>query len=150
MCGRRCPAYDHGDGRRRWRALDIGTLKAHLKADTPQVRCTNHRVVVGQVSRARHGAGQTYAFDDTAAWLATNDSKSPVRPVLCIVWEMLGAIATSVVAAVEEAALGLLSGERLLSLADQPGSEEPGGASQGAHDLRDVPPREREPLQLGN
>jgi transposase len=27
-CHRRCPGYDLGDGRRRWRALDLGTTFA--------------------------------------------------------------------------------------------------------------------------
>ena len=26
-CGRRAPAYDRGEGRRRWRALDLGTVQ---------------------------------------------------------------------------------------------------------------------------
>jgi transposase len=33
---RRCPGYDLGDGRRRWRALDLGTTFAYVQAD---VRC---------------------------------------------------------------------------------------------------------------
>ncbi len=32
-CGRRSPRYDHGEGRRRWRALDLGTTKVFLEAD---------------------------------------------------------------------------------------------------------------------
>src|SRR3954470_10289334 len=31
-CRRRCPGYDQGDGRRRWRALDLGTIKAFVEA----------------------------------------------------------------------------------------------------------------------
>ena len=27
-CGRGCPGYDQGEGRRRWRALDLGTIRA--------------------------------------------------------------------------------------------------------------------------
>src|SRR5680860_1061403 len=69
-CGKRCPGYDQGDGRRRWRALDLGTTRAFLEADSPRVRCLEHGVVAAQVPWARHGAGHTYAFDDTAAWRA--------------------------------------------------------------------------------
>lgn len=29
-CGRRSPAYDRGEGRRRWRALDLGTIQVAL------------------------------------------------------------------------------------------------------------------------
>ncbi len=28
ICRQRCPGYDAGDGRRRWRALDLGVTKA--------------------------------------------------------------------------------------------------------------------------
>jgi transposase len=83
-CGRRSPAYNQGDGRRRWRALDLGTIRAYLEADSPRVRCTEHGVVVAQVPWARHGSGHTHAFDDTAAWLATHCSKSAVRQLLRI------------------------------------------------------------------
>jgi len=34
-CGKRCPGYDRGEGRRRWRALDLGTIKALLEAVSP-------------------------------------------------------------------------------------------------------------------
>ncbi len=102
-CGKRCPGYDRGEGRRRWRALDVGTIKAFLEADSPRVRCAEHGVVVAQVPWARHGAGHTYAFDDTAAWLATHCSKSAVRDLLRVAWRTVGSIVTRVVADAEEA-----------------------------------------------
>ena len=48
LCGRRCPGYDQGQGRRRWRALDLGTVQAVLEADAPRVRCAEHGVVVAR------------------------------------------------------------------------------------------------------
>ncbi len=36
VCGKRCPGYDQGHGRRRCRALDLGTIQAFLEADSPQ------------------------------------------------------------------------------------------------------------------
>lgn len=101
LCGRRCPGYDRGDGRRRWRALDLGTIRAYLEADSPRVRCVDHGVVAAQVPWARHDAGHTYAFDDTAAWLATHCSKSAVRDLLRVAWRTVGAIVTRVVADAE-------------------------------------------------
>ena len=53
VCRRRSPGYDTGSGRRRWRALDLGTVRAVLEADAPRVRCREHGVVVGSVSWAR-------------------------------------------------------------------------------------------------
>ena len=39
QCGRRCGGYDQGEGRRRWRALDAGTLRVFIEADAPRVAC---------------------------------------------------------------------------------------------------------------
>ena len=55
-CGRRAPWYDRGDGRRRWRALDLGPLRAYLEAEAPRVQCPEHGVIVAQVPWARHAA----------------------------------------------------------------------------------------------
>ena len=100
-CGKRCPGYDRGEGRRRWRALDLGTIRTYLEADSPRVRCPDHGVIAAQVPWARHGAGHTYAFDDTAAWLVTHCSKSAVRDLLRVAWRTVGAIVTRVVADAE-------------------------------------------------
>jgi transposase len=100
-CGKRCPGYDQGEGRRRWRALDLGTLQSFLEADSPRVSCAEHGVIAAQVPWARHGAGHTYAFDDTAAWLVTHCSKSAVRDLLRIAWRTVGSIVSRVVAEAE-------------------------------------------------
>jgi transposase len=36
-CRRRCPGYDRGEGRRRWRGQDLGTTRLYLEADAPRV-----------------------------------------------------------------------------------------------------------------
>ena len=100
-CGKLCRGYDPGGGRRRWRTLDLGLIRAFLEADSPRVRCAEHGVVAAQVPWARHGAGHTYAFDDTAAWLVTHCSKSAVRDLLRIAWRTVGSIITRVVADAE-------------------------------------------------
>jgi len=63
-CRRRCPGYDWGEGRRRWRALDLGTTFAYLEAEAPRVSCKRHGVVVAAVPWARHDARFTRAFED--------------------------------------------------------------------------------------
>ena len=78
VCRRRCPRYDGATRRRRWRALDLGTVPVVLEADAPRVSCREHGVVVAAVPWARHGSGHTYAFDATVAWLATASWKSTV------------------------------------------------------------------------
>lgn len=100
-CRRRSPRYDAGPGRRRWRALDLGTIRAELEAHTPRVRCRAHGVVVASVPWARHDAGHTYAFDDQVAWLATQSSKSTVTELMRIGWRTVGSIITRVWADVE-------------------------------------------------
>jgi transposase len=102
ICSRRCPRYDHGDGRRRWRALDLGTVPTYLEAEAPRVACPDHGVVVASVPWARHGAGHTRAFDDMVAWLATHCSKSAVTEVMRVVWRTVGSIVTRVVADARE------------------------------------------------
>lgn len=81
--------------------MDLGTIRAYLEADSPRVRCPDHGVIAAQVPWARHGAGHTYAFDDTAAWLVTHCSKSAVRDLLRVAWRTVGAIVTRVVADAE-------------------------------------------------
>jgi transposase len=48
-CGRKRPGYDHGQGRRRWRALDLGAVRAYLEADAPRVPCPEHGVITAAV-----------------------------------------------------------------------------------------------------
>ena len=100
-CGRRCPGFDQGEGRRRWRALDLGVVRAYLEAGAPRVCCPEHGVVVAAVPWARHGAGHTRAFDDTAAWLAVHTSKQAVGELLGVAWATVGRIVTRVVADAE-------------------------------------------------
>lgn len=69
---------DQGVGRRPWRALDPGTIRAVLEADAPRVRCREHGVVVAAVPWARHGAGRTRYVDDQVARLAVACSKRAV------------------------------------------------------------------------
>lgn len=102
VCRRRCGGYDLGEGRRRWRALDVGTVQAFVEAEAPRVRCPQHGVVVAHVSWARHGAGHTLAFDQTVAWLATQCSKSAVTALMRIAWRTVGSIIARVWADVEK------------------------------------------------
>ena len=104
-CGRcRAPApgYDAGRGRRRWRALDLGTVQAFVEAAAPRVRCRLHGVVVAHVPWARHGAGHTHGFEQQVAWLATQASKTTVTELMRVAWRTVGAIITRVWADVED------------------------------------------------
>ena len=97
-CRRRCPGYDLGDGRRRWRALDIGTTRAYVEADAPRVECKHHGVVVAAVPWARHDAGFTRSFEDSVAWLTVNTSKTAICHLMRIAWRTVGRICERVAA----------------------------------------------------
>jgi transposase len=102
VCRRRCGRYDAGEGRRRWRALDLGTVQVFLEADAPRVRCAEHGVVVAHVPWARHGAGHTLAFDQAVAWLVRQCSKTAVTQLMRIAWRTVGSIITRVWADVDK------------------------------------------------
>jgi transposase len=101
VCRRRAPGYDQGQGRRRWRALDLGEVRVFVEADAPRVCCPRHGVVVAAVPWARHGAGHTYAFDEQVAWLATQCSKTAVTRLMRVSWRTVGAIVARVWADVD-------------------------------------------------
>lgn len=96
VCRKRSPGFDAGEGRRWWRALDLGTTQAFVEADAPRVWCGEHGVVVAAVPWARHGAGHTFYFDDTVAWLATACSKTAVTKLMRVGWRTVGGIVTRV------------------------------------------------------
>jgi transposase len=115
VCRQRCPGYDLGEGRRRWRCLDLGTVQAVVEAAAPRVRCREHGVVVAAVPWARHDAGHTRAFDDQVAWLAVTCSKSAVVELMRVAWRTVGAIVTRV-ARDAQAGMDRLAGLRRIGI----------------------------------
>ncbi len=67
VCRRRCGRYDAGEGRRRWRTLDLARRFCFLEADAPRVSCRRHGVVVAAVPWARHGSRFSRSFEDQVA-----------------------------------------------------------------------------------
>jgi transposase len=117
VCRRRCPAEDNGEGRRRWRALDLGTVIAFLEAEAPRVLCREHQVVVAAVPWARHDARFTVAFEDQVCWLAVNTSKKAVAELMRVTWRTVG----SIVERVAEEAMGqrdVLAGLKRIGIDD--------------------------------
>lgn len=96
-CKKRAPGYDQGEGRRRWRCLDLGTLRCVLEGDAPRVNCPTHGPTVALVPWARHGAGHTLAFDDQVSWLVTHTAKSTVCELMRVAWRSVGSIIDRVV-----------------------------------------------------
>jgi transposase len=108
-CARRCPGYDRGEGRRRWRALDFATTLVYLEADAPRVSCKVHGVLVAAVPWARHGSWFTTAFEDQVVWLAVHTSKTAVSELMRVSWRAVGT-AVERVAAEGKAQRDLLAG----------------------------------------
>jgi transposase len=100
-CGGLAPWYDRGEGRRRWRGLDLGTVRVFLEADAPRVNCRRHGPTVIAVPWARHAAGHTRDFDDMVAWLAVACSKAAVTRLMRIAWRTVGSIIARVMADVD-------------------------------------------------
>jgi len=91
ICGKKCSGYDRGNGRRRWRAPDIGnSTKVYLESDSPRVWCREHGAVVQMVPWARHGSKHTRSFEDTAVWMSLHLSRKTVSEYLRISWDTVG------------------------------------------------------------
>jgi transposase len=98
LCGCRRPYRDDGEGRRRWRALDMAVMACYLEADAPRVACPRHGVIVAAVPWARHDSRYTCAFEDYAAWLAAAMPGKKAARLLRITWRSLQSIVGRVVA----------------------------------------------------
>jgi transposase len=98
QCRRKCGLADEGEGRRRWRALDVHGRKCYLEARAPRVRCPSHGLIVASVPWARHGSRFTAAFEDQAAWLCAQMAWRKVAVLLRTTWESLQSITVRVTA----------------------------------------------------
>jgi transposase len=97
QCRRLCPGYDQGVGERRWRTLDLGTIRAFVEAAAPRVTCPEHGIVVENTPWA-HGTGRfTRCFEETVAWLAARTDKTAVSTLARIAWRTVGGIIERVV-----------------------------------------------------
>jgi len=115
ICRRRCGRYDGGQGRRRWRALDLATTFCFFEADAPRVSCRRHGVVVAAVPWARHGSRFTRSFEDQVCWLAVNTSKTAVAELMRVAWRTVGQILERV-ADEQRAKVDLLDGLRRIGI----------------------------------
>ena len=116
VCGRRSPGYDRGEGRRRWRALDLGTVRCFVEADAPRVRCRRHGVTTALVPWARHDARHTRGFEDVVAWLATQASTTAITRLMRVSWPAVGQIIRRVVAETEQQRPDRLAGLRRIGI----------------------------------
>jgi transposase len=92
VCRRRCSRYDRSRLRRRWRSLDLGTTKTFIEAEVVRVSCPDHGVVTERVPWAVHDSRFTKAFEEQAAWLAVECSKTAVAHLMRVSWRTVGRI----------------------------------------------------------
>jgi len=101
-CGKRMPYYDEGQGRRLWRALDLGVTRVYLQSRAPRVECAKHGVIVAGVPWARHGSWFTRAFEDWVCWMAMHCTRSVVSECCRIDWKSVGPVIARVQKDLEE------------------------------------------------
>lgn len=84
--------------KRRWRHQDLAGMKVHLQYEIRRVHCEACGTVkTEQVPWAAHGANFTHAFDERAAYLAQESSKTAVSKLLRVTWRTVGRIVRRVV-----------------------------------------------------
>lgn len=90
ICHSKGKLYDKGQGERRWRALDIGSVMTFVEAPVVRVKCKKHGVVTAAVPWARHGTWFCRNFEDTLAWLTVQASHSVVSEFMRVDWHTVG------------------------------------------------------------
>ena len=96
ICGKKAPKYDLGRTKGIWRALDMGSTKVYLRADTQRVECRKHGVHTQKVSWARQGSRFTYNFEEIVAWLTLHLPRTAVAEYMRISWNTVGPILTRI------------------------------------------------------
>ena len=99
----RCPCgvtvrgrYD--SSQRRWRHVDMASVKVWLEADLARIWCPAcRRVRTEQVPWARPGARCSRDFEDTIAWLAQRMDKTSVARLMRCSWATVHAVVERVV-----------------------------------------------------
>jgi transposase len=83
---------------RRWRHLDLGGMRAHLRYEMRRVRCDHCGVRVENVPWAAPGSWFTYDFEHRVAYLTQRADKTTVVELMGIAWATVGDIAQRVIA----------------------------------------------------
>jgi transposase len=96
LCHKRCPGYDSKNKLRRWRSLDLGSMRVYLESFAPRVRCSEHGVIVADVPWAKHGSDFTNDFEMAVTWLTIHAAATDVSEYFRIKWDTVGSIARRV------------------------------------------------------
>jgi transposase len=115
-CGATCRSIY--DGReRRWRHHDLAGMTLHLRYRIRRAHCPDCGTVkTERVPWAAHGSNFTYAFEERAAFLAKECSKTATAKLLRTTWRTLGTLIRRVVARDHAAGGDRLDGLRLIGV----------------------------------
>ena len=96
-CGTKCRAV-HDARERRWRHHDLAGMTLHLRYRIRRAHCRKCGTVkTERVPWATHGSNFTYAFEERAAYLAQQCSKTAVVEMLRTSWRTVGTLIRRVV-----------------------------------------------------
>jgi transposase len=102
---------------RRWRHLDLAGMMVHLKYAIRRVHCVSCGTVKTEaVPWAGPGSAFTYAFEERAAYLAQQSSRTAVSELIRVSWRTVGSIIRRVVARDMEAKGDRLDGLRHIGI----------------------------------
>lgn len=114
-CGRRVRGgYDKRS--RTWRHLDLAGMKTMLRYEIRRVDCPRCGVRVEQVPWAAAASSFTLPFEEHAAYLAQQCSKTTVTKLMRIAWRTVGTIIRRVVDRHEEESADRLDGLRVIGI----------------------------------
>ncbi|MEX1162281.1 MAG: ISL3 family transposase, partial [Nitriliruptor sp.] len=85
-CGAKATWFDHGDGLRRWRHLDVGYATCELLAEAPRVNCPVHGPTVVAFPFARHDSSFTAALEELVVHDAVASNKQAAADRYGISW----------------------------------------------------------------
>lgn len=101
-CGKRCMGYDNTNKLKRWRSLDLGSMRVYIEACSPRVTCREHGVITARVPWAAHKSDFTYDFDTAVTWSTLHATSTAVSEYYRINWHTVGSICKRVQLSLEE------------------------------------------------
>lgn len=96
-CGRRCRKIHDRREPRRWRGLDLAGMRCWLRYAPRRVKCAQCGVTTEMVPWAAHDSWFTWAFEQTAAYLAQQCNRTVVATKMRVAWSTVGSIIRRVV-----------------------------------------------------
>lgn len=91
-CGRRVAAVYDKYADRRWRHLDLASLRVWLRSTIRRVDCPRCGVVVELVPWSETRSWFTYEFEEQVAYLAQRTDKTTLSTLMRVSWKTVGAI----------------------------------------------------------